>query len=278
MKEILNLGAGIQSTTVLLLSLMGKLPPLDCAIFADTQWEPPEVYAHLKRLIDMANKASVPVHIVSKGNIRADMLKARMRKEDYKLVKDGRWTTIPLYTRNPEGSIGRLRRQCTREYKITPIENFIRREILNLAKGQHAPRSPVVRQWFGISSDEVFRVNPSRAKWKEHYYPLIEDCRMSRRDCELWLEENYPDLRVLKSACIGCPYHSDADWRAIKADAAMWKDAVEFDRAIRVCGGMRGETFLHRSAQPLELVDLRSAEDRGQLNLFNNECGGMCGL
>lgn len=38
--KVLSLGAGVQSTTVLLMSWAGELPPLDCAIFADTGWEP----------------------------------------------------------------------------------------------------------------------------------------------------------------------------------------------------------------------------------------------
>jgi hypothetical protein len=43
----LSLGAGVQSTTLLLMSLEGMLPKLDCAIFADTGWEPQRVYEHL---------------------------------------------------------------------------------------------------------------------------------------------------------------------------------------------------------------------------------------
>lgn len=56
-----------------------------------------------------------------------------------------------------------------------------------------------------------------------------------------------------------------------------WQDAVEFDRAIRVSGGMRGETFLHRSCVPLDKVDLLTPADRGQLS-FLDECSGVCGV
>ena len=37
--RILSLGAGVQSSAVLLMSCDGVLPKLDCAIFADTGWE-----------------------------------------------------------------------------------------------------------------------------------------------------------------------------------------------------------------------------------------------
>jgi 3'-phosphoadenosine 5'-phosphosulfate sulfotransferase (PAPS reductase)/FAD synthetase len=41
--RVISLGAGVQSTTVLLLAHRGELPggPVDYAIFADTGWEPP---------------------------------------------------------------------------------------------------------------------------------------------------------------------------------------------------------------------------------------------
>jgi hypothetical protein len=66
-------------------------------------------------------------------------------------------------------------------------------------------------------------------------------------------------------------------------DPASFADAVEIDRTIR--GGMPGPKappgdawFVHRDCIPLDEVDLSTAEDRGQLNLFLNECEGMCGV
>jgi len=57
--RVLSLGAGIQSSTVLLMSLAGELPRLDAAIFADTGWEPAAVYAHLKRLEQAAEELGI---------------------------------------------------------------------------------------------------------------------------------------------------------------------------------------------------------------------------
>jgi 3'-phosphoadenosine 5'-phosphosulfate sulfotransferase (PAPS reductase)/FAD synthetase len=70
-KRILSLGAGVQSTTVLLMSCKGVLPKLDMAIFADTGWEPPAVYEHLAWLEREAALNGIPVHRVSKSNIRS---------------------------------------------------------------------------------------------------------------------------------------------------------------------------------------------------------------
>lgn len=49
MKEILSFGAGVQSTTLLLMSCLDVLPKLDHVVFADTQWEPSAVYRHLAK-------------------------------------------------------------------------------------------------------------------------------------------------------------------------------------------------------------------------------------
>ena len=69
-------------------------------------------------------------------------------------------------------------------------------------------------------------------------------------------------------------------WRHIRdGDPDAWADAVGVDRAIRISlRGIRGEVFLHRSAVPLDQADLATAEERGQLDLWGNECEGMCGV
>jgi hypothetical protein len=35
---------------------------------------------------------------------------------------------------------------------------------------------------------------------------------------------------------------------------------------------------MHHSLVPLDRIDLTTLEDHGQLDLFNNECEGMCGV
>ncbi len=64
MIDVLSLGAGVQSTCVLLMSCRGVLPKLDCAVFADTGWEPKAVYDHLEWLKGEAERAGIPVHVV----------------------------------------------------------------------------------------------------------------------------------------------------------------------------------------------------------------------
>lgn len=39
-KRVLSLGAGVQSTAVLLMMIHGEIPKADHVIFSDTGWEP----------------------------------------------------------------------------------------------------------------------------------------------------------------------------------------------------------------------------------------------
>lgn len=262
--RIISLGAGVQSTTLYLMSVNGDIPRADAAIFADTGWEPAGVYRHLEWLEDRFH-AEIPITRVSVGNIREDTLAGRLPRAG---VQYGRaFMTMPVYVAATEQYAKTiLRRQCTQEYKLAPIRRWIReqtRETVNL--------------FIGISLDECHRMRDSRLKYIRHEYPLI-DCRMTRHDCLRWLTAHEYPIPP-KSSCIGCPFHSDGWWRALRQDnPAEWQDAVAFDRAIRSLPRIKGDAFLHRSLKPLDEVDLSNDADRGQLDLFGNECEGMCGV
>ena len=50
--RVLSLGAGVQSTTLALMAAHGEIDPMpDCAIFADTGWEPSAMQGHLAWLM-----------------------------------------------------------------------------------------------------------------------------------------------------------------------------------------------------------------------------------
>jgi len=266
MLNVISLGAGVQSSVMALMAARGELTPMpDCAIFADTQFEPQGVYDQLDWI---ETQLPFPVHRVTAGSLRDDILSG--------LDTTGqRFAAMPFHLANG----GFARRQCTAEYKIDPIRKKLR-ELIGLRHRQRAPKEVAVRQWLGISTDEIVRMKPSRDAWIENVWPLI-DARMSRQDCLRWFEAAYPGRALAKSACIACPYHNDATWREMKVnDPASFRDAVKFDRAIRSkrLGQIKHAPFLHRSCKPLDEVDLRNLEDMGQLNFFNEECEGMCGV
>lgn len=273
MITILSLGAGVQSSTLALMAARGEVGPMpDCAIFADTGWEPRAVYDWLDWL---EQQIPFPVHRVEKGNLREEQIVARERG---RMGEDGsRWASLPYFTKNADGSVGLIRRQCTAEYKIQPIEKFIRAEILGLRPRQRAPKTLEVEQWYGISLDEIERCKAEFVEpWRRNRYPLIEK-RMTRGHCLEWMSRNgYP--MPPRSSCLGCPFHSEEEWQRIKdGPADEWESVVEFDAAIRVAGGMRGETFIHRSCKPIGEVEFSTVAASGQYS-FLDECEGMCGV
>lgn len=313
--RVLSLGAGVQSTALLMLVLDGEVQA-DAAIFADTGWEPSAVYDHLEQLQALAAMRGFPLHVVSNGNIRDTHSQAAFYDAPYYLrtpcprcsgagttparfvvdhrdaiqfaderyfeFEDARerWRVLRLV---PAGRCiwcagtgwteGMSRRQCTHQLKIVPIRRKTR-ELL--AERDLKPTPSVVDCLIGISLDEVQRMKPSDAKYIRNVWPLIER-GWTRADCKSYLASLGIDAP--RSACIGCPYHSDREWRMLRDDAPEeFADAVRFEQELQASGAaLRGVPYLHRQRVPLDEVDLTTMEDHGQL-VFGDECEGMCGV
>lgn len=267
---VISLGAGVQSTTMALMAAHGEFEHMpDCAIFADTGWEPKAVYDHLDWLRS-PNILPFPVHVVNAGNLRDKVLQAG-------------YSDVPWFT-----SEGMGRRQCTKVFKLYPFRAKAK-TLAGVTHGRELGPS-AIESWIGISLDEAHRVKPSNVQYIKNVYPLI-DRRMRRWDCYNWLEHrDYPVVRPHeatldnppwppRSACRNCPFMSDED-RRLQRDIYPEEHAqsIADDHAIRNLGAGGLAQFSHRSLKPLDEVDLSTAEDRGQLNMFGNECEGMCGV
>ncbi len=246
--HILSLGAGVQSSAMALMAAHGEITPMPvAAVFADTGDEPLAVYLWLSRLKELL---PFPVYTAQSHHGK---LSDNLTKGDH--------SQIPAYFLTADGTPTIGKRQCTNHWKVRPVRKACR----GLSAG-----GPVIL-WQGISTDEVSRCKDSGAIWLTHRFPLIE-ARLSRRQCITWLTQHgYPEPP--KSACSYCPYRSDAQWRKSRQDPMEWALIKRVD-AILV---KRGE-FLHSSCKPIADVDFSTEEDRGQLNMFNNECEGMCGV
>lgn len=265
--RVLSLGAGVQSTTLLRMIIHGELPPVDHAIFSDTGWEPQAVYDHLEVLSDECASAGIPLHIVSNGNIREDALNDQER-----------FASMPVFIRKPNGERAIGRRQCTSEYKIAPLMKK-QRELAGLRAGQRCSEHRITTV-IGISWDEAQRVKDPAFSWIRHDYPLV-DGYIKRHDCIKWnTDHGYPPPP--RSSCIGCPFHSNAEWRAIRDDPTSWADAIDFDEQLRTGRIAKllapSVAYLHRDAVPLAEAEIRSEEEMGQGTLFDMECEGMCGI
>lgn len=174
------------------------------------------------------------------------------------------WRDRPALRSEREG-MGR--RQCTSEYKLSPINRKVR-ELLGAEAPdfRRVPKGRVAEQWIGFTTDEIGRVSDKDGvSYIKKQYPLLE-LGMSRTDCEVWLaERGWGD--TAKSACVGCPYHGNAQWRDLRNNYPdEWADAVAFDEAIRKGGArglpLNGTAYLHRSRVPLNVAPIDRATRR----------------
>lgn len=278
----LSLGAGTQSSALLMLALRGELPddypPLDAAIFADTGDEPQAVYDYLAILARECSRYGVPLYTVhgADGTPLSEWATSRERKADN--------LGVPAFIDHGD-RIGMARRKCTGRFKIVPIKRQVRELLGGKTHGKKA------LQLIGMSFDEADRMKPSDVGYIEHAWPLV-DMRWRRQQSIDYLHRiGMP--QPPRSACVYCPYRSNAEWRWLRDnDPAGWDHAVKVDHELREAnryweaearrtgrklGAYDGDLYVHRQMVPLNEVDLSTEEDRGQLPLWTNECEGMCG-
>lgn len=276
-----SLGAGTQSTVLALLLSRSDphlielgYPKPDVAIFADTGWEPKYVYRHLDWL---EGQLRFPLIRVSDGNLKKNLRRGQT-------VSGHRFVDVPLFTVDEDGKKGMLRRQCTNHYKIRPIYRRVRK-LAGGERGRPFPKKVHVEMWLGISLDEVLRMKPSREPWIEHRWPLV-DLGMSRRDCVEWFSSEYPGRHLPRSACVICPYRSNEHWCELKRqEPVSYEEAVQFDRWLRASTKtpvrklLNGRPYLHPARRPLATV-MKQRETKGadEIDEFNNECEGLCGV
>lgn len=273
--RVLNLGAGVQSSCLALMAARGELPDgarPDVAVFADTGWEPPSVYEHLEWL---KGQLDFPVETVSAGDIRENLLNG--------VQPDGKpYLGIPAHLVKPDGKRSLARRQCTDDYKIKPIQSWIRQR-LGVQKGKIVPKHLQVEMWMGISADEMARAKDSQDVWITKRYPLI-DIGASRSQLQSWFMDNYPGRYLPRSACVGCPYKGDSEWKWLKnAYPDSFQEAVAVDAALREIPKVRDaitangdSAYIHGSGVPLAEVDFSATIDYD--DMMREECDGLCGI
>ena len=248
-----SFGAGVQSTAVLALQAMGRLPePYDVFLFANVgdDSEHPDS-------LDYFRDVHVPyaeAHGIDLQELR------RIKRDGTEETVYGRITnptsksqSIPIYMSN--GAPGR--RSCTADFKIRVIRKWQR---------QHgSSRDDPAVCGLGISVDEIHRARTDSGFDDQVLeYPLI-DLGMNRRDCvAVTAEAGLPPAP--KSACWFCPFHDREAWRKLKRETPdLFQKAVELERTINMqraegvkdgmpCVQQSQQVWLTRSLRPLDQV------------------------
>lgn len=265
----------MQSSALMVMSAVGDLPPVVAAIHADTTHERSGTYEYARKWTPWLEARGVRVVTVSDAAAAARVWHGEMIPA--RTISDG---TVPIYGdeddedgepvivgRRGIGKRGKLLRTCTQRWKIAPVRRWLR---------ENYP-GETFEMWLGISTDEAQRMRRSNVQYITNRYPLIER-RMSRNDCARYLAAHGWDVPP-KSACVFCPFHDRAAWRELRdAGGEDWSKAVAVDEAIR--DKRPGHTlYLHRDYVPLADADMRTPQERGQLDMWTqDECEGVCFL
>ena len=252
MKTYLSLGAGVDTTAILLMpDVMDKT---DFVMFADTGGENPETYAYLNKYIkpylEQIGKPLIVVHGEEKvrGEIKTNMEEAYLG-----------WNIIPV----------RFLRHCTDKWKIKPMHKYL---------SETYPEEEL-KVIIGFAYDEIQRANANRWKDQEVWYPLIEK-KMTRDDCVRYIiSKGFPIPP--KSGCFYCPFQRLDQWKELRfKHPDLWQRAVNLEKNGSNYPHMTLSNF-KKDQQPMTLEDVdkklgKSLYDFDADPPNDEECSGAC--
>lgn len=275
MKRIISLGLGVQSSALYLMSSMGELPRADYAVFADTGAESKGTYDYLEWLLQWKDDNNgIAIAVCKEKNLYKDLLSSATTKK---------FIAIPAFVKKEGGAVGMLKRQCTADYKIKVIDDFIRDEVYHLPKRS---RRPATELWHGITLDEIERMSIPREAWKINTYPFLgravlhngNDTRllwakMMDRDRVIHWYQTHGLPVPPKSSCFFCPYQSDNTWATRKQNYPEdFKKAIQIDKAVRRASrATKFPAYLHVTCKPLDKIKFDA-----DLHTEWGECSGHC--
>jgi 3'-phosphoadenosine 5'-phosphosulfate sulfotransferase (PAPS reductase)/FAD synthetase len=242
MTEILSYGGGTQTVAMCVLVAQGKLPEPDYVIAADTGREMPTTWEYADQYMrPLLASVGLVLHIAPHSLATVDLY-----------PHTDKYPLIPVYT-----DTGKFRAFCSNEWKSAVVRRYAR-QVLGTGTD--------LTNWIGFSFDELGRIKGEDGR----RYPLVE-LMLTKADCEtVILSAGLPLPH--KSRCWMCPHQHNAEWREVRADPALWAQAIELDQEVRD-NDERGGVWLHESRTPLALADL-DADDRREPN---RQCAfGLC--
>ena len=225
MKRVLSMGAGVQTTAILIDS-----QDYDLVMFADTGAEHVETYDYIdKYLIPFCKKRGLV----------------------WKTVRNEKWT-LEDSLRHYNGPPDTYHRVCTNDFKVRPIQRYMRRVHKVTATN---PYTLIM----GITYDEAHRANMSpRYLYELRAFPLV-DKKMTRQDCkDVIRRHGWPLPR--KSGCDFCPLQRRAGWKRLKVESPKrFAELVELERDFK-----NGMTFSLSGVPLTKYLESHQLEDFGE--------------
>lgn len=258
--KILSCGAGMQSTALALMSCEnakspGKyplVPVYDLIAFCDLGKEPPWV---------MKQVEFVKIACESAG-IRFEVLTSPLYEDYLNNFGRKRVVSIPFWTIDENGKKGKMMRNCTMDYKIGLIQNFVRWEILGYKKGQRVkPEDMKAHEMhIGFSAEESHRCKENPHKMFVNHFPLVE-MKLERKDNYAYIRDVW-GLETKASACTFCPFHRNYFFQHLKENHTnQYKELVAFDEMLekeQPNTKIRSKLYISRSRK--RIIDLLPEE------------------
>lgn len=241
MTEILSYGGGTQTIAMCVLIAQGKLPKPDYVIAADTGREMPTTWEYADKIArPLLASVGLELHIAGHKLATRDI---------YSPNGD---MLIPAYT-----ATGKLPTFCSSEWKARVVQRYAR--ALGVATADMVT-------WIGFAFDEQNRIKGTEGR----RFPLI-DLMLTSEDCRNIIESAGLPLPA-KSRCWMCPHQHNSEWREVRSNPELWRQAIELDKELRE-NDDRGGVFLHAQRVPLADANI-DVEDRREPN---RQCAlGMC--
>lgn len=254
MFEVFSSGGGTQSAAIAALIVQGRIPKPDAVVIADTGYEKSTTWQYLDNIIRPALKSvGLEVYRIGQEWATAGLYST-----------NGKTLLMPLWTTQSD-EVGKMPGLCSNEWKLRPINRFLRRELGIPTKQQ--------KRWIGFSIDESRRAIRMMASsdWENGRirFPLIHDVPLKRFEAIREVEKmGWPTPP--RSACYFCPNMGDDEWRDISKEELLLASKLEKKMQEK-----DPFVFLHKSGKPILEVDFSKSTE--QPELFERACSsGVC--
>lgn len=209
---ILSFGAGMQSTALALMSCenakAGKqlhpwVPVYDAVIFCDLGLEPEGVNTQM----EFTRKAC------EDAGIFFQVLDTPLYQHFVENFGERRTISIPWWTITEDGHKSKMPRNCTIDYKVNAITQYVRWELLGYKKGQRLKEEDIKahEMHMGFSKEEERRCHENPHKL---HFPLVK-MGWTRSESYQYILENW-GLDTKASACAFCPFHRNYFYQHIR--------------------------------------------------------------
>lgn len=252
--KILSCGAGMQSTALALMSCENVMTPekfpmvpvYDLVAFCDLGKEPPWVVNQVKFIENACDSVGIPFVI----------LESPLYQDYLDNFGKSRVVSIPFWTVDPDGKKGKMMRNCTMDYKINLIQNYVRWTILGYKKGERTKAEDLKahEMHIGFSTEEKQRCKENPHKMFINKFPLI-DMGLERKDNYAYIRDVW-GLETKASACSFCPFHRNYFFHFLKNnEPEEYRDVVAFDNLLesgQPSTKIRSKLYISRSRKRIE--------------------------